>query len=1011
MKLFLLFIFFLSGGCGLGYELLWTRYLELIFGNTTFSTAAILSSFMLGFAIGALGGSKLCKEKGFKALPYYLLCELLIGIFALFSPIILSNIHYLLLFLSKLLENNFYIFSIFKFLFVIMVLFIPTTLMGATFPFMIEAISSIVKYKSKWSSLMYAANLVGAAMSILFSLLFFLPRFNLDKTIYLFALINILIFIVGFTAYKYYRNIPPITKTASFEYIKPFEKPQKVILFLYLICGICSFALEIVWTRYYILLAGGSIYSFGFILFAWIIGLGIGSFLISFVIEKIKDYYFAFSLLCIVSAILVCSEYLWITLTPYFYMYFYPSAENIYFKDTLPWLYKFLSPYFKYAFEYKFFIKSILIFIGIIGPTVCIGMTLPVLLKGLSSQGVASSVAISFLYIFNCLGAVVGSWLVSFLLIPLLGLRLTNNLIAFLYVVVFFVTLEFFTYKKEIVKIAILIVVIFLLGGVLYLQTTTHTGGLSSGVYLYGVYYTSLEGFVNNLEKKKNLFSYEGLTSIVDVKASTDSPFNLALYINGKVDASSFYDLDTQIFSGHLGMFYNKNVRNVLIIGLGSGITAGSVGLYPHVEKIDIVEIEKGVIEAAKKYFANDNYNILNNSKTNLIIDDARSFVFFTPKKYDLIISEPSNPWLSGASSLFTKEFFEIIKSKLNDDGVFVQWFHLYHISSTLVKSLFKAFLSAFPEVAIHCIYKDSSESYSADILLVGSKKKLQLDYHHLEAIFSQRKIRKDLLRIELYHPAQIINTFYLANNDIKNFAHSSNIPTNSDKNMLIEFSAAKYLENRELVTPNHKEMQDFKTIFFPTLLNYDYKKLLEFNFIYQTIERIPADNLVKATSNILKCYLHSKDLTCAIALFYLYIRNAKFDIAQKFLNKKLKKKVSQEVFLNLLLHLHIFKSPISVRRNILIKMNRLNIKESVFLAKAALYFRDINDIPKFFKFLKKAIKKDRNNLALYNLLLTEAVRFNRMKEYTTYYKIATKKKYGYRMATKLIYKHLYWIR
>ncbi|MFN7181398.1 MAG: hypothetical protein ACK4NF_01800, partial [Planctomycetota bacterium] len=115
-------------------------------------------------------------------------------------------------------------------------------------------------------------------------------------------------------------------------------------------------------------------------------------------------------------------------------------------------------------------------------------------------------------------------------------------------------------------------------------------------------------------------------------------------------DASSYFDLETQVFSGHLGLFYNQNVNNVLVIGLGSGVTAGSVSLYDNVKNIKIVEIEEGVVKAAKKYFHNVNYNVLNNPKVDLIIDDGRSFLFFTQEKFDLIISEPSNPWLTGAS-------------------------------------------------------------------------------------------------------------------------------------------------------------------------------------------------------------------------------------------------------------------------------------------------------------------------------------------------------------------------
>ncbi len=665
MKLFLLLLFFISGGCGLGYEILWTRYLELIFGNTTFSVASILSAFMFGFATGSYYAGKKTTNLGFKAFYYYLLCELFIGIFAIISPFVLQSLNYPLIILHRIIGKSFYIMSCAKFILAIIVLIIPTFLMGATFPLMVEAISNLTPKRSKWSSILYGANLVGAGTFIVLALYIFLPKLTLNGTILLFAGLNLSIFTIGFIIFKsakiaYQQQI----NISAVPVRQPLRLETKIILILYLISGICSFSFEIIWTRYYILLTGGSIYSFGMILFSWILGLGIGSFLISTFIEKIKDYYFTFAVLQLIISLFALAQYIWITLTPYFYMMVYPSTGNTFFKDNLEFLWKFASKFFQYSFEYKLIVRTLLIFIGVFIPTICFGAILPVLLRGFIISGISPTKAASLLYIFNCLGAVIGSWITSFILIPLLGLKYTNNVLSFLCLIIFFVSLEFLSRKKEFIKIILLTLGVILVAGVMYYQTQTTDDALLAGTYLYGVYYKDVEEFIKSLEYKKRLFLYEGLTGIVDVKYTSQASYNLSLSINGKVDASSYFDLETQVFSGHLGFFYHKNVNDVLVIGLGSGVTAGSVSLHKSIKNIYIVEIEKGVVEAAKKYFHTTNYNVLNNPKVQLIIDDGRSFIFFTDKKFDLIISEPSNPWLTGASNLFTREFFINVKNK-----------------------------------------------------------------------------------------------------------------------------------------------------------------------------------------------------------------------------------------------------------------------------------------------------------------------------------------------------------
>lgn len=1074
-KLFLLTLFFVSGGCGLGYEILWTRYLELILGNTTFSVASILSSFMLGFAFGSYYVGRKCQNIGFKAFFIYSLCELGIGIFAVCSPYIFQFINIPLLFFYRMVGSHFYIFSAIKFTIITIVLILPTTLMGATFPLMIESISALTSKIGRWGALLYGANLMGAGIFIVLSLLVFLPTLTLNGTVLFFAFLNFFIFVCGFVIYKLHIQTPKVrVQHTEFQY--KMLSNEKVMAILYLIGGFCSFSLEIVWTRYYVLLTGGSIYSFGMILFGWIIGLGIGSFLSSFFLdkkrgyyigagilltilaiiacsefkfitiilapqkfdievgagfvllflllsiliiglfaiivffEKIKDYYFSFAILQFVIAIFALLEYVWITLTPYFYMMFYPAQENVFFKDRFPSLWNLVSKYFTNNFEYETVLKMLLIFKGIILPTIGLGATLPMLLRGFVTTGISATRAASLLYIFNCIGAVIGSWVTSFLLIPLFGLKYTNNILAFIFILLFFISLEFLSKKSEITKIAILIVAILFVWGAIYYQTQTNTDALLSGVYLYGVYYKDVEQFINSIAHKTRLFLYEGLTCIVDMKRTKDAPFNITLSVNGKVDASSYYDLETEVLSGHFGAFYKKDIENVLVIGLGSGITAGAISLYDSVKNIHIVEIEKGVVEGTRKYYAKDNYKILDNPKVKVIVDDGRSYVSLTPQKYDLIISEPSNPWLTGASSLFTQEFFIKVKEHLTEGGIFLQWFHTYDIHPNLVKSLIKTFSSIFPEVMLHAVFRTDSQSYSNDIFLIGSTKKLILDYTHLKKIFSNKKILKDLLRIGIYNPSQIFTTLYLHRNDIKTITEKSDIKFNTDKNMYVEFSAVKYLGKHDLSSLTHNEVEKTKTIYFPDITKYNLKDLLKFDFVKNVVFNIHVDNIKKAIVSFIDCYSKGNVL-CGVGLFYLFLRDSQFDLSHRFLIKELKRKLPTEFFLDLLLYYNTLQNKTKVMKNILLKLNRMLIPESAFLERTASYFKEISYPDKFFAFLKKAIKKDKYNLDLYNLFLRESKNYNRLKDYIKYHKIMLKKMYGYNLASKIIWGTYAWSR
>ena len=215
------------------------------------------------------------------------------------------------------------------------------------------------------------------------------------------------------------------------------------------------------------------------------------------------------------------------------------------------------------------------------------------------------------------------------------------------------------------------------------------------------------------------IFYDEGLTSVVTV-ARDRSDGNIWLANNGKVDASSQGDLKTQVLLGQLGFAFRPDAREVMVVGLASGITAGSVTLRPSPRAIDIVEIEPVIVEASRE-FNEFNHRPLDDPRVRLVLDDARSHLMRVPDgHYDLAISEPSNPWISGVSNLFTREFFELGKRKLSPSGVWVQWLHCYEMSADDLRSLLATFAAVYPEVQVFRVD-------AADLVVLGSRASLRL--------------------------------------------------------------------------------------------------------------------------------------------------------------------------------------------------------------------------------------------------------------------------------------------
>ena len=278
--------------------------------------------------------------------------------------------------------------------------------------------------------------------------------------------------------------------------------------------------------------------------------------------------------------------------------------------------------------------------------------------------------------------------------------------------------------------------------------------------------------------------------------------------VNGKTDASNAGDMHTQLMSGHLPMFIRPDAKRALVIGMGSGVTAGAVSLHP-VERIDVIEIEPAVVEAAA-FFAKENREVLKNPKARVAIADGRNFLLASDGGYDVIISEPSNPWMRGIGNLFSLDFYELTAQRLAPKGIVCQWIHAYGLFPEDLKMVVKTFRSVFPHTTIW-------NTTRGDLLLIGSKDPWALDHANLQAKYgSIPGLREDMTRLGLHSPLAILADFVLVEEDAAQYGQHALV--NTDDLPFLEFSAPDSLY-ADTVDLNWRVLKSFERRPFPPIV------------------------------------------------------------------------------------------------------------------------------------------------------------------------------------------------
>jgi spermidine synthase len=328
---------------------------------------------------------------------------------------------------------------------------------------------------------------------------------------------------------------------------------------------------------------------------------------------------------------------------------------------------------------------------------------------------------------------------------------------------------------------------------------------MASGPAVYAKRYLGAEGARPGDARpgREILYYRDGPSATVAVERSASF---VSLLVNGKADASTApADMPTQLMLGHLPLLLHAEPRAILVIGLGSGITAGAVARHP-VQRLDVVEIEPAVIEASR-FFREEHGDVLTDPRVRVVVGDARNFLLTTEARYDVITSEPSNPWIGGIASLFSLEFFELARRHLQPGGIMLQWIHAYGLLSEDLRMVVETFRTVFPAVSIWQVSP-------GDFLLLGRVDPAPLDLSLVKARYqTNRAVRRDLERIGLRGWSGLLGYFVLGPEDTARYARGAAV--NTDDQLALEFSAprALYLDTH---AENGRELRGFRTTDFP---------------------------------------------------------------------------------------------------------------------------------------------------------------------------------------------------
>jgi spermidine synthase len=787
MGLIIFACFFLSGASGLVFEMIWTRELGLIFGSTTLAIATVLSAFMGGLALGShLGGRFAARLRD--PLAAYALCEAGIGLYALSIPFSLAAYPHLNAFLFRALGNHHVALSLLRFSATAALLLLPTTLMGATLPLLSQF---LVRHKSARTvagaavhiGALFALNTTGAVAGTFLSGFVLLPLIGISKTNAAAALVNLSLATAVLLARRRLAaapdpapdvpDAPDAADAAAPGAAEPLAAPttfmRRAAVLAYAVSGGVAMVYQVLWTRALAIVLGSSVYSFTLILLAFLIGLAAGAALTTRLLPRLRRPVLALALCHLLTLLCAVASYLTIDKLPAVFLFFLRGGT--------------------FTVDGLIATQFLLCALAILPATLAMGGVMPLTMRVYTSSSESVARDVGAAYALNTIGAITGSFAAGFVILPTLGLQRGLLLCAALTCALFALLAAASERRRAGAALAAA-------GALATLIFIVKIPPWNLQHFSAGLFRIAIAGDIIRNQKwpvPKLLYYKDGVSTTVSVEQWQKS---IALKNNGKVDASNSDDMATQIMVGLMPLLFHPGALDhppsALVIGFGSGVTIGAVTQFP-IARADVVELEPAVVEAGARFFAPYNHEPTKDPRVRVIMEDGRNFLTQSSApedRYDVIVSEPSNPWITGVSSLFTVDYWRLARRRLKDDGVFCQWAQLYEMSQENIKTLLRSFTAVFPYT-----YAFSAEHLSSDVLLLASPRPLPLSLPRLRRNFDGARhplLRAELARAGVQSAEDLLADLLLVPADFP--ALTAGAALNTDDNARIEFAAPRDL-------------------------------------------------------------------------------------------------------------------------------------------------------------------------------------------------------------------------
>jgi spermidine synthase len=746
-----LLVLFIGSGCAaLIYEVVWFQLLQLSIGSSAVSLGVLLGIFMGGMCLGSLLLPRYINPSH-HPLKVYAYLELGIGVFGiivLYAVPVIGNLYTAIagtgqvnLFLRALVAG--------------IVLLPPTLLMGATLPAIARWVEATPRGVA-WLGYFYGGNLAGAVVGSLIAGFYLLRVYDMPIATFVAVGLNVLVSVLAlFVAGR----TPHTVITADVRDEMTVAAPGARLVYVSIaLSGLTALGAQVIWTRMLSLLLGATTYTFSLILAVFLVGLGIGSSLGAAIARGGAHARFALGW-CQVG---LCVALAWAAYATSASLPFWP-----------------INPSIPTGIAFNFQLDLMRAIWVMLPGAILWGMSFPLALAAVAARDQDSGRLVGGVYAANTLGAILGALVTGLILISWVGSQRAQQVLiglAALSGLLMLMPAEGES-RKPLTSTPVVVIVVALLAGVLARQVPPLPGILVA----YGRYAATWVG------QNEIIYVDEGVTASVAVSRTPSGVLN---YHNaGKVQASSEpQDMRLQRMLGHITTLVPKNPSKVLVIGCGAGVTAGAVSIDPMVKDQTIAEIEPLVPQVVSTHFAEHNFDVVRNPKVKVHLDDARHYLLTTDEKFDAITSDPLDPWVKGAATLYTREFFQEVKEHLNPGGVVTLFVQLYESSEAAAKSEIATFLEAFPNGAV---FANTINGQGYDLVLYGQLGDGKINVDEVQRRLddpAHAPVIESLRQVGIFSAVDLFATYAGGKADMQ--AWLSDAIINTDRNLKLQYLA-----------------------------------------------------------------------------------------------------------------------------------------------------------------------------------------------------------------------------